>query len=52
MYGFQQCIIYLKTGTSWARISMYVSMYKKAWLGVVFSRNHWNEKRGRSLYFQ
>jgi hypothetical protein len=52
MYEFQQCIIYLKTRTPEARISMYILMYKKMWLAVVFSRIRRNEKRGRSLYFQ
>lgn len=36
MYGFQQCIIYLKTDTPKARISMYVLMYKKCVAGGGF----------------
>jgi hypothetical protein len=51
MYGFQQCVIYLKTGMPWDRISTYVLMYKKAWLGVVLSRNHWNEKKRQKPLF-
>ncbi|MDR6608993.1 hypothetical protein J2X87_004090 [Pseudomonas synxantha] len=36
MYGFQQCIIYLKTDTFQARFSMYGLMYKKSVAGGGF----------------
>ena len=36
MYGFQQCIIYVKTDTFYTPISMYVLMYKKSVAGCGF----------------
>ncbi len=51
MYGFQQCVIYLKTGMPWALISMYVLMYKKAWLGGGFQQNPLERKKRQKPLF-